>query len=188
MKLFATVIIGVVLTALNLTTAQAEDSKNCPQEFNVEMRQLHSKKTLNLCDFFKTSAPVLIVNTASHCGYTKQFKQLEALYQQHKEQGFVILGFPSNSFNQEEKSEEGTARVCYKNYGVTFPMFEHVDVKGKTAHPIFRYLAASSQEPQWNFNKYLVVNGKVEHFESSVKPTDTKIEGKIQQALGAPTK
>jgi glutathione peroxidase len=151
----------------------------CPKELDVTMRQLHSTKTVNVCDFYKKGGPILIVNTASHCGFTKQFKDLEALYQKHKEAGLVILGFPSNSFNQEEKSEEGTANVCYKNYGVTFPMFEPVDVKGDSAHPIFQYLAKNSQEPAWNFNKYLLLNGKVEHFGSKILPSDPNLEQQI---------
>lgn len=178
-KVSAHVAAGVLLgIGFNVTQA-VEPSAPCPKEFNVEVRQLHSSKVHNMCDFYRADAPMLIVNTASHCGYTKQFKGLEALYQKHKNEGLVILGFPSNSFNQEEPSEEGTARVCYKNYGVSFPMFEHVDVTGEQAHLIFRYLAQHSQAPEWNFNKYLLSNGQVEHFGSKVTPDDPALEEQI---------
>lgn len=175
----ARIAVAVAFSVGGITALANETAGTCPQELNVEIRQLHSTKTHNICDFYRTDAPVLIVNTASNCGYTKQFKGLEALYQKHKDQGLVILGFPSNSFNQEEKSEEGTARVCYKNYGVTFPMFEHIEVTGKHAHSVFRYLAEHSQEPGWNFNKYLISNGKVEHFDSKTTPDDPALEQKI---------
>lgn len=158
-------------------------ANECPAALNIEVRQLHSSKVHNLCDFYRAGKPLLIINTASHCGYTKQFAGLESLHQKHKDDGLTVLGFPSNSFKQEEQSEEGTARVCYENYGVTFTMFEHVDVKGEGAHPVFRYLAAQSQEPQWNFNKYLLHRGKVQHFSSEVAPASVEIESAITADL-----
>lgn len=153
----------------------------CPDYLNTELRRLHSQETVNLCSYYQAGKPLLIVNTASHCGFTGQFGGLEALYKKYREQGLVVLGFPSNSFNQEEASEEGTARVCFKNFGVTFPMFEHVDVKGTSAHPLFQYLAKSSEAPSWNFNKYLIAGEKVTHFGSRVAPE--KLEKDIEQAL-----
>lgn len=182
-KILTCVTAAIALGTLGFGVQAKEPVKSCPPEFDIELRQLHSTKTHNLCDFYRTDAPVLIVNTASHCGYTKQFKGLEALYQKHKDQGLVVLGFPSNSFNQEEKSEEGTARVCYENYGVSFPMFKHLEVKGSDAHPVFRYLAKHSKEPEWNFNKYLLSDGKVEHFGSKISPTDSVLEQRVVDAL-----
>lgn len=176
-KAFALLVAGALLGA---GAAQAaKPAAPCPEALNVELRQLNSNKMHNVCDFYRADAPVLIVNTASHCGYTKQFKGLESLHQKHKDKGLVILGFPSNSFNQEEPSEEGTARVCYKNYGVSFTMFEHVQVAGEQAHSIFRYLAQRSQAPEWNFNKYLLHNGQVEHFGAKTSPDDPALEEKI---------
>ena len=163
------------------------ESAGCPDYLNTEMRRLHSQETANLCDFYRAGKPMVIVNTASHCGFTKQFGGLEKLHQKYKDQGLVVLGFPSNSFNQEEKSEEGTARVCYKNYGVTFPMFEHVDVKGKEAHPLFAYLAKQTEAPSWNFNKYLIDDGNVQHFGSRVAPEGSELEEAIGEALAAQT-
>lgn len=170
-----------------LISIQANADKNdCPSYLNTEMRRLHSQETVNLCQYYQAGKPMVIVNTASHCGFTKQFGGLEKLHQKYKETGLVVLGFPSDSFNQEEKSEEGTARVCYKNYGVSFPMFEHVDVKGKDAHPLFTYLAQKTEAPSWNFNKYLINNDKVLHFGSKVAPEGSELEQAISSALAQP--
>lgn len=176
----------LLAAALSFGAAHATaEPAGCPDYLNTEMRRLHSQDTANLCEFYQAGKPMVIVNTASHCGFTKQFGGLEKLHQKYKDQGLVVLGFPSNSFNQEEKSEEGTARVCYKNYGVTFPMFEHVDVKGKDAHPLFVYLAQQTEAPSWNFNKYLLEDGEVQHFGSRVAPEGSELEKAISQALSA---
>lgn len=176
----------LLAAALALGAAHATgDPAGCPDYLNTEMRRLHSQEIANLCEFYQAGKPMVIVNTASHCGFTKQFGGLEKLHQKYKDQGLVVLGFPSNSFNQEEKSEEGTARVCYKNYGVTFPMFEHVDVTGDGAHPLFAYLAKHSEAPSWNFNKYVIEGGKVQHFGSRVAPEGSALETAVNQALSA---
>lgn len=174
-------ILTPIVFTLTAGLATAEEA-SCPAHLDTEMRRLHSKETVNLCSFF-TGKPVLVVNTASNCGYTGQFSDLEKLYQKYKEQGLVILGFPSNSFNQEEKLEEDTARVCYKNFGVTFPMFEHVNVKGKDAHPLFAYLAQKAEAPSWNFNKYLIDGNEIERFGSGETPLESDLEKKISAAL-----
>lgn len=169
----------LVILSLNALAFAGSKEKNCPTYLNQEIKRLHSAKVVNLCDYYHEGKPILVVNTASNCGYTPQFKELESLYQKYKDSGFVILGFPSNSFNQEEKTEESTARVCYKNYGVSFPMFTHVSVKGEDSHPLFKYLATKSEEPGWNFNKYLLINDDVTHFPSSVKPLNSDIEKRL---------
>jgi glutathione peroxidase len=112
---------------------------------------------------------VLIVNTASKCGFTPQYEELEQLYQEYRDQKFVILGFPCNQFgNQEPGSEEDISEFCQVNYGVTFPMFAKVDVNGEDAHPLFDYLKENakgllgSKAVKWNFTKFLVNrNGEV---------------------------
>lgn len=174
-------VLGAALACMAGTAASV--ASDCPAALNVELRQLHSSKVHNLCDFYRADKPLLIINTASHCGYTKQFAGLEALHKQYKDDGLVVLGFPSNSFKQEEQSEQGTARVCYENYGVSFTMFEHVEVTGENAHPVFRYLAEQSQAPQWNFNKYLLHKGKVQHFGSKVAPDSAAIDSAITATL-----
>lgn len=156
----------------------------CPEAFDNTIRKLHSKESANLCDLHNAGKATLVVNTASHCGFTKQFAGLEELHKKYAKQGLVVVGFPSADFRQEEKSEEGTARVCYENYGVTFVMFEHSAVKGDKVTPAFKYLAAKTQKPSWNFNKYLVDNkGHVTHFGSMTTPLDSKLEEAVQQSL-----
>ncbi|HEY6527922.1 MAG TPA: glutathione peroxidase [Cellvibrionaceae bacterium] len=159
----------------------------CPDFLNQNLRKLHSKEVINLCSYYRSGAPLLVVNTASHCGYTKQFKGLEALYQAYKDQGLVILGFPSNTFKQEEDNEMGTATVCYENYGVTFPMFEKVNVRGSEAHPLFTYLTSKTTAPTWNFNKYLLLNSKsqIAHFGSNEEPLGGDLEAAIKKSLSA---
>lgn len=100
---------------------------------------------------------VLVVNTASQCGFTPQFAQLQELYAERSSQGFTILGFPSDSFDQELDDARAIADVCRRNFGVRFPMFAKTSVTGEDAHPLFRRLAqATGREPSWNFAKYLL--------------------------------
>lgn len=169
---------------LTMTISYAQSDSNCPDWLNHKLSKLHSKDTLNLCEL--TAGKVtLIVNTASDCGYTKQFKGLEALYKEYKDKGLVIIGFPSDSFNQERDDAKETAEVCYVNYGVTFPMLATTPVKGKEANPVFQHLGAKLQEPEWNFNKYLIDrSGKpVQYFESGVKPDDKDFIAAIEALL-----
>ena len=135
---------------------------------------------------FKTlkGKKIMIVNTASKCGYTKQYEQLEAIYKEYKDQGFVVVGFPSNDFmKQEPGTNEEIAAFCEKNYGVTFPMMDKISVKGKEIHPLYAFLTKKSlnkvedSEVQWNFQKYLI-NEKgqlVRVVKSAVLPNDPSI-------------
>lgn len=182
--------VSILLSSLVLfAVAQSAycEAPVCPDYLNQTLRKLHSKQQINLCSLYSPGAPILIVNTASHCGYTKQFKGLETLYQTYKDQGLVVLGFPSNTFKQEEDSEMGTATVCYENYGVTFPMFEKVDVRGNTAHPLFTYLGDKTKSPTWNFNKYLIAGDKlsITHYGSNEEPLGGDLEAAIKKALAA---
>ncbi|QQZ07626.1 glutathione peroxidase [Heyndrickxia vini] len=133
---------------------------------------------------------LLIVNTASKCGFTKQFAQLQDLYQKYEKEGLEILGFPCNQFrNQDPGSNQEIAEFCSLNYNVSFPMFEKVDVNGEHAHPIFQYL--TSQAPgmlgtkkiKWNFTKFLIDRqGKVvNRFGSATEPE--KMENDIKKLL-----
>ena len=137
--------------------------------------------TINLADY--KGKKILIVNTASKCGYTKQYSELETLYEGHKDK-LVILGFPANNFGQQEPgSNEEIQEFCKKNYGVTFPMAEKISVKGDDIHPLYKYLNEEAkklgvEDPvKWNFTKFLVdENGKlIAVFPSKVAPNDPQI-------------
>ncbi|NHN36875.1 glutathione peroxidase [Pseudomaricurvus alcaniphilus] len=133
---------------------------------------------------------ILVVNTASKCGFTPQYKGLESLYQQYKDKGLVILGFPCNQFGGQEPGDaEEIGEFCERNFGVTFPLFAKVDVNGSNAHPLFNYLKdeapglLGSKKIKWNFTKFLVGrDGKVI---KRFAPTDTPaaIEKTLQQLL-----
>lgn len=127
---------------------------------------------------------VLVVNTASECGYTPQYQQLQELYDMYKEKGLVVIGFPSNDFGgQEPGTEAEIAYFCQKNYGVTFPMMAKVNIKGDEPHPVYHWLTSKEQngvddaEVAWNFNKFLIdEQGRwVAHYGSRVEPLDEKI-------------
>ncbi|HET7724496.1 MAG TPA: glutathione peroxidase [Propionibacteriaceae bacterium] len=130
---------------------------------------------------------VLVVNTASKCGYTPQFEELQTLYQDMATSGFVVLGFPCDQFkHQEFDSDEETAEFCRANYGVTFPMFHKVDVNGPEAHPLFAWLRSEQEGPgdiQWNFTKFLLDrDGQVvQRYEPEVTPLE--IEHDIRSLL-----
>ena len=114
---------------------------------------------------------VLIVNTASECGLTPQYKDLEAIYEKYKDKNFVIVGFPANNFgSQEPGNNDQIATFCQKNYGVNFQMFEKISVKGSDQHPLYEWLKEKTgQEPSWNFCKYLIkADGTVKFFKSAV--------------------
>ena len=172
--------VGVSL-ALGMASAARAD---CPEFLNHDLRKLHSRDAVNLCEL-GGGKPMLIVNTASHCGFTPQFKGLEALYQQYKEQGLQVVGFASDDFKQEADDEEKAASICYVNYGVTFTMIAPSHVKGDDANPVFRELARQTKAPKWNFNKYLVDGeGKVVgHFGSMTKPESETLRQAIEGAL-----
>lgn len=159
------------------TGAETETPVNCPPIFQHEMKQLHSSKVLNLCEVVQ-GRPVLLVNTASHCGFTKQFGDLEAIHQKYKDRGLVVLGVSSDSFNQEADDEAAAADVCFKNFGVTFTMLATVPVKGADAHPLFKEVARQDTAPKWNFYKYLVnAEGKIVSSNSSMTmPSDKALE------------
>ena len=135
---------------------------------------------------------ILIVNTASECGFTKQYGGLEELYQDYKDKGLVVLGFPSNDFGGQEPLEGAAIEsFCSINYGVSFPIFEKTKVKGKEASDLFKFLSDKKQNgkvnisPKWNFQKYLInKNGEVvDYFLSTTTPTSGKIKRAIEKLL-----
>ena len=173
--------------ALALLGAAAQASAaDCPAWLDHDFTKLRSSETVNICKAF-AGKPLLLVNTASHCGFTPQFKGLEALHEQYRDKGLVVVGFPSNDFNQEAKDDKETAEVCYVNYGVKFLMLAAQSVKGPDANPVFRELARQTKEPQWNFNKYLVKpDGTVaNYFDSRVTPDSPELNVAIASLLAA---
>ncbi len=156
----------------------------CPEYLQGEYRRLHSDESVNLCELTQGKA-VLVVNTASHCGFTKQFKGLEEAHKKYLDKGLVVVGFASDDFNQEAKDEEEAASICFVNFGVTFTMLAPTSVKGENANPLFKALAEATEEPAWNFNKYLLDReGKVvKHFGSMTSPDAKKFTRAIEELL-----
>ncbi|KMY55925.1 glutathione peroxidase [Bacillus sp. FJAT-27231] len=132
---------------------------------------------------------LLIVNTASKCGFTPQFKELQSLYEKYKDQGFTVLGFPSDEFmNQEFEEQEKIIEFCQLNYGVTFPVFQKTNVKGKAIHPLFSYLTAEksglfTETVKWNFTKFLVDREGNVKSRYAPKTSPLKIEDDLQKLL-----
>lgn len=152
--------------------------------FDHALRRLHADEVVRLADRF-AGQPVLVVNTASHCGFTRQFRELEAIHQKYKDRGLKVAGFPSDDFRQEADDEAKTAEVCFENFGVTFDMFAPIPVTGDKAHPLFREIARQSAAPEWNFHKYLIDrNGRVvATFPSRVKPDAPEVQAAIEKIL-----
>ena len=159
---------------------------DCPDYLDHSMRKLHSQEAVNFCEDF-SDKPLLIVNTASYCGYTAQYDGLEKLYAKYKDQGLAVLGFPSNDFSQEPGDNKEIADFCTNTYGVKFPMFAKTVVSGKDANPFYQQLAKmTGAKPMWNFHKYLIsADGQsIESFVSLRKPMGGQIEKAIQRELG----
>lgn len=171
---------GLVL----LTSSALLSAAECPEYLDHDFTLLRSDETINLCEAY-AGKPMLIVNTASYCGFTSQFEQLEAVHQRFKDDGLVVVGFPSNDFRQEDSDEDKTAEICYVNYGVTFAMLSTSSVKGGDANPVFKALAEQTSAPGWNFNKYVLDrDGKaVKHFGSRTRPDDDKVIETIESVL-----
>ncbi len=164
----------------------------CSDLLETQFRPLAGKESVDLCKTYGGKV-LLVVNTASKCGFTPQYDALEKLYANYKDRGFAVLGFPSNDFRGQEPGSEAEIKdFCTLTYGVKFPMFEKVHVKAEDANPFYAKLASASEGryPSWNFYKYLVDrNGKVvADFPSKVTPDDKELVAKIEALLDAPAK
>ena len=181
MKIWASVAMAGLLAATPVLAGE--------KLLDRSFRQLAGKETVNLQDTYGGQV-LLVVNTASKCGFTPQYEGLEAMYARYKDQGFAVLGFPSNDFmGQEPGSEEEIQEFCTLTYGVKFPMFEKVQVRGSGANPLYAELAKSTGEsPGWNFHKYLIDrDGKVvASFGSRTSPDDPKLVAEIEKLLAQP--
>ena len=141
---------------------------------------------IDLNDF--RGKPVLIVNTASYCGFTKQYNDMQSLWEKYKDKGLIVLGIPSNSFNQEKTNNNDVKEFCEVNFNINFPLTEITDVKGNNAHEIYKWAKdnhGKSAVPKWNFYKILINNeGKIEDtYASLTNPTSKKITKKIESLL-----
>jgi glutathione peroxidase len=164
----------------------AKPATACPSLLQQSFPRLQDDKPQPLCQY--AGKVLLVVNTASFCGYTPQYEGLEALHAKYAARGLVVMGFPSNDFNQEAADSKKIADLCFNTYGVKFPMFASSPVKGKSANPLFAQLAqATGKEPNWNFNKYLVGRDGVAlvHYGSRTAPNDPALVAAIEKALAA---
>ena len=177
---------SLMLVACTSSTPKEVSVKNF---YDIDAQTI-AGKTVKMGDY--KGKTLLIVNTASRCGFTGQYEELEELYETYKDRGFVILGFPSNDFmGQEPGSNDEIAQFCKLNYGVTFPMFAKVRVKGSDQHPLYIYLTSKETNPEfagkisWNFNKFLVSpEGRiVARFGSRTKPLDPELVAAVKSCL-----
>lgn len=192
--LLSITVMSVLIFSAGCSRADVETEKNTSEDTEMQ--------TLTYTDIaFKTitgddaslndykGKVVLIVNTASKCGFTPQYEGLEKLYEARKDDGFVILGFPANNFkNQEPGTNEEILNFCQRNYGVTFPMMAKISVAGDDIHPLYKYLTEQSDLPgeiTWNFNKFLLdKEGRlVARYDSKVTPDDPELTAKIDELL-----
>jgi len=158
----------------------------CPALLNHRFPRLQDSAPQDLCQF--AGKVLLVVNTASFCGFTSQYEGLEALFAKYRDRGLVVLGFPSNDFQQESNDKQKIAELCFNTYGVRFPMFEPSAVRGDKANPLYRQLAqASGVPPRWNFHKYLVGrDGKViDQYASNTEPMGRALTQAVEKALAA---
>lgn len=190
LRLFCLTTLSVAMAAT--VVVSAEESKDAvPEALNFKVKSLDGKDVeLSKYD----GKVVLVVNVASECGLTPQYKDLQAIYDQYKDQGLVVLGFPCNQFGSQEPGTEAEIKqFCTENYGVTFDMFSKVDVNGEKAAPLYKYLTALETKPKgagkvsWNFEKFLL-NRKgevVARFEPQTKPDSTEVVSAIEKELKA---
>ena len=182
---------AVGFAALLSSAARAENplppADACPELLNYSFNRLQTGQAESLCQY--RGKVVLIVNTASYCGYTHQYEGLEALYRKYKSRGLVVVGFPSNDFGgQEPGSNKEIAEFCRLTYGVEFPMFEKSSVTSIKTNPLYaELLARTGQSPKWNFHKYLVDrDGKqVTSFGTRVEPDSSDLVSAVERMLAA---
>ena len=185
--------ISLAATASQAATPAAEADRsglnaaaNCPALLQQQFLRLQDEKPQSLCQY--SGKVVVVVNTASFCGFTSQYEGLEALYAKYKDQGLVVLGFPSNDFSQETGSNKEIADFCANTFGVKFPMFAKTTVSGKDANPFFKQLSAKTgTPPRWNFYKYVIGRDgqSVASFNSMAAPNSRQFVKEIEKQLAA---
>lgn len=180
-----TVLQGLVaLPATSLVGLARAAPATCPALLQKTVLRLQDEKPQELCQY--SGKVLLIVNTASFCGFTPQYKGLETLYSRYRDKGLVVLGFPSNDFAQESGSNKDIADFCENTFGVKFPMFTKTAVRGSDASPLYKELAArTGQSPRWNFHKYLVGRdgNAVASYGSGTAPDDRAFVRAVEEQL-----
>ena len=193
MRLTSTLLIAVLATssllgAMASRPARAADPAACPALLNHSYPRLQDESPQSLCQY--AGRVLLVVNTASYCGFTPQYEGLERLYAKYRARGFEILAFPSNDFGQQEPGgAKEIADLCFNTYGVKFPIFSKDIVTGAQANPLFAQLTqATGSAPQWNFHKYLVdrQGRPVSAFPSKVEPEDAVLVRELETLLASP--
>jgi len=178
---------SIAILVAMLFSAAAHASAPCPPLLNHALKDIDGTAQ-NLCAY--AGQVVLVVNTASQCGYTGQYKGLQSLYEKYGKEGFVVLGFPANDFGGQEPGSNAVIKdFCESNYEVDFPLFSKVGVTARNANPFHEALArASGQRPQWNFHKYLIDRSgtRVLSFASAVDPESRDLVRSIEDMLKAP--
>ena len=167
----------------------AAASGNCPVLLNHTFPRLQDEKPQSLCQY--SGKVLLVVNTASYCGFTSQYQGLEDLYARYKDRGLVVLGFPSGDFFQEKKSNEEIAEFCENTFGVKFPMFAKSSVRGSGASAFYKQLAQQTGvTPKWNFYKYLIGRDgqAVAAYASTTGPGDAKLLQTLNEQLAKPVR
>ena len=168
-------------------TPAATPQPLCPALLKQDVLRLQDEKPQSLCQY--SGKVVVVVNTASFCGFTPQYQGLEALHAKYQQRGLVVLGFPSNDFSQETGSNKEIADFCENTFGVKFPMFTKTGVSGKNASPLFKQLALKSgTTPRWNFYKYIVSRdgSEVSSFSSMTDPASREFRAEIEKQLARP--
>ena len=177
------IVIGVAITMFFFKISSQANYEKIFYDFKIKSI---SGEVINLNDY--RGKPVLVVNTASYCGFTKQYEDMQELWEKYKDKGLIVLGIPSNSFNQEKKVNSEVKEFCEVNFNINFPLTEITNVKGDNAHEIYKWAKENhgkSAVPKWNFYKILInKEGKIEDtYASLTNPTSKKIINKIESLL-----
>ena len=177
------IVLGLTLIMFFFKSSALANYEKVFYDFSIESI---SGEIINFDDF--NNKVILVVNTASYCGFTKQYDELQKLWEKYKSKGLIVLGIPSNSFNQEKKEDSDVKEFCELNFNITFPLTTITEVKGDNAHELFKWAKTNhgkSAIPKWNFYKILInKEGKIEDtFSSFTKPLSNKIINKIEKIL-----
>ena len=175
--------IGITIIMIFFKTQAHSNYEKVFYDFSIESID---GQIINLSEY--KNKVVLLVNTASYCGFTKQYNDMQELWSRYQDKGLIVLGVPSNSFNQEKKNNSDVKEFCEVNFNISFPLTEITDVRGENAHEIYKWAKANygkSAVPKWNFYKILInKEGKIEDtYASLTKPTSKKITKRIESLL-----